>query len=314
MGLAVGALFAAGCGGDSPVVYQAPVHPRATLVLEPPTIRVGDVAVLEIAVITPPEHHVRPFPTPEEVDGFWILQSELLPVTREPNRWIHRKRVRIRAREVGDFAWPAGEVEVDVPDGDVHTLALDGLALEVVSVLPEHPGQLAPYGLGPILAQPSATPGFAWAAAGAGATLAVLGLVWLARRGGAGAADAGEAVAREGPTAWETALTAFATARERLDGDLLAASQLASVSLCRYMAERYGAHAPARTTPELETTTPPFAATSRWPVFVAILRGLDGVRFPAPSADAEDARARVAALLEDAERFVRDTIPHESLR
>ena len=71
----------AACGAE-PVergAAPAPTAPRVTLHVEPPVLRIGDVATLEIVVVTPPEHRVRPI-SPPEVEGIWLLDSEALPV------------------------------------------------------------------------------------------------------------------------------------------------------------------------------------------------------------------------------------------
>ena len=116
------------CGTDpEATVFATPVRSRANAILEPPTVKIGDVAILEIAVVTPPGHVVRPFAAPKDTEGFWVLDSEILPVHKEPQRWVHRTQLRLRARAVGRFEWPAATVEVEVPDGGVDALTTDAL-------------------------------------------------------------------------------------------------------------------------------------------------------------------------------------------
>ncbi len=93
----------------------APTAPHAILVLEPPSFGVGQVATLEVAVVTPPDHTPRPFVPPQQVPGLWVLGTEPQPVRKQAARWIHRTLVRVRARTTGDLLWPAGRVEIEGP-------------------------------------------------------------------------------------------------------------------------------------------------------------------------------------------------------
>ena len=69
-------LVGAGCAeAPDPARRAAPTASRATFVLEPPRLGLGEVAVLELAVITPPDHRPRAYSPPESVPGFWILRS-----------------------------------------------------------------------------------------------------------------------------------------------------------------------------------------------------------------------------------------------
>ncbi|MCH8131581.1 MAG: hypothetical protein IIA30_03425, partial [Myxococcales bacterium] len=114
--------------------------------MEPPQLRIGQVATLELVVVTPPEHSVRPVAAPTDVPGLWILAAEAQPVSKESTRWIHRTALRVRARSLGAFTFPAMSVEVEAPDGGVAALAVDALSIEVVSILPEIPDRITPYG------------------------------------------------------------------------------------------------------------------------------------------------------------------------
>jgi hypothetical protein len=160
----------------------APPFLRASFVLEPPRVRIGDLAALELVVVTPPNHHVRPIEPPAAVPGFWLLGVEPLPVERAQTRWIHRTRLHIRARELGVFLWPAQKVEIDGPDGARALLEVPAHVIEVASVLPEHAQRSTPYGL---RAPPTFLPGrspLAPAAIGGLLTLFCVGLVALVRR------------------------------------------------------------------------------------------------------------------------------------
>ncbi|MEE9607292.1 MAG: hypothetical protein V3U03_06090 [Myxococcota bacterium] len=309
-------LAAAGCGEPPSAPIGSTITPRASLVLEPPRLQIGDVAELELAVVTPPEHRPRPFSPPAELPGLWLLDAEALPTQKERSRWVHRTRLRIRAREVGVFAWPAGSVEVEAPDGSVVSLGFEALSLEVVSALAEHPERMTPFGVR-APAAPTGAPNAVAAAAGALLALVGVAVFRVARRRYAARAHAlrhPEPAAPAEPP-WIEARAALVAARAIAPDDPLAASHAAAAALRRYVARRFRADAVARTTEELQAATPPFAATSRWPAFVSILRALDERRFrPEPAAAAERAAfaRRASELLDSAEGFVEETIPTEA--
>jgi hypothetical protein len=313
--LLAGAALALGVAcGDEPAPPAAPTAPRAKLVLEPAEVGIGGVARVELAVVTPPDHHARPFETPPEVPGFWLLDAEALPVEKYPERWLHRTRIRIRAREVGRFVWPEGSVAIESPDGELATLPVGALPLEVTSVRPELPDRLTPFG-----ARSLPAPGAGasrWGAGAGGAVLALAGvaLVALARRRLRRRPRTDPRPLPPSETPWVRAARELRGARASIAGDPIAAAHLVAIALRRYMAGRFGADAVARTTEELDATPPPFAATSRWPALLSILRGLDEFRFrPEGETEAGAAlSARVEALLADADALVEDTIPPEA--
>ncbi len=342
-GVIAGAL-PVGCGdglaGDAKkIVYNAPVRSRAMWVLEPATIGIGDVATLEMAVVTRPNHRVRPFATPEQVAGLWILEVETLPVSQQANRWVHRTRVRIRPREIGRFDWPSTQIEVE-SDGVVENLIAEGLPIEVLSVVPQYIGKLTPFGLQPLHAESNAKAPWAWAAGGAGFTLGCLALFWLARRE-SNRPQATASNRRLGVPPWVTALAAIETSLEQVDRDPILACASASAALRNYMDRRYGGGKMAPggasanvgaetdhvsssiassifcsifcTTEELERSTPPFAATSRWPKFVSLLRKLDQFQFSAPPG-AASSRSGAPEVIREVAAFVRDSIPNEVAR
>ena len=311
------ALALAGCSEEpgAPRPPAAPILARATLVLEPPRLGVGQVGELELAVVTPPGHTPRPWTPPEELEGIWILGSEALPVEKTEVRWVHRTRVRVRARAVGGFVWPGESVEVDAPDGSTARVAWEELAVEVPSLIPEYPGRTAPFGArAPARVAEAPTRMWGPAAAGALFTLACVGLVALARRRRRDAAvPSPEPVPAAAPP-WLQARAALEAADALAGERPFEAAHATALALRRYVERRFGAPAAGRTTEELADATPPFAATSRWPTFVAVLEGLDAFRFRSQGeADTrESAASRVGALLEDAHRFVEDSVPPES--
>lgn len=312
------ALCAAACaeseGGLEP---GAPTSTRATLVLEPPRIGVGQVAELELAVVTPPGHAPRPWTPPDEVAGLWILDGETLPAEKEPARWLHRTRLRVRARAVGPTLWPAGSVEVEAPDGSLRAVAWPALAVEVTSILPELPGRTTPFGVRSTgSGARDMSPASFWgpAAAGALATLACVGLVALARRRrSSGEAPAPEPLAPP-PPPWTLARSDLESARALASERPFDAAHATALALRRYVERRFGARAAGRTTEELVREGPPFVAASRWPALCTILQGLDALRFRAETdPDARHALvARLDDLLDEARAFVEDAIPPES--
>lgn len=300
----------------APARVAAPVTPRATAVLEPPRIRIGDRAALEVAVVTPPDYRLLPLALPDAVAGFEILDAEALPVEKEPSRWVHRTRVNLRARDVGRFAWPEGSVEIAAPGGAPSRLPLAPLPLEVVSVLPELPDRTAPFGARPAPARGRASVALPAAALGSLVTLAAVGLVVLGRRRKGRRARAETPPAPPAEASWTAARGDLDRTRAVLATDPSAAADATAVALRHYMARRFGAAAEARTTEELGLATPPFAATSHWPVFVSLLRELDALRFPPPPGGAHrsELTAQVEALVSRAEALVEASTPPEPLR
>ncbi len=297
------ALLASACSQPSP---SAPVEPRAAWLLDPPQVRVGDVATLERLVVTPPGWTVAPFQPAQAPAGFWLLDAEALPPERLASRWLHRTRLRIRARELGRFEWPAGTAEVEAPDGKTTRLALDAYPLEIVSLLSETPDRFTPFGVRPLPEIPTRSL-LAAAAAGAFGSLAALSIVLLVvRRRQARATRRSEPAESEPPDARASA--ALQRARAALADDPRAAADAAAKALRRFLTERYGVPARARTSEELAAMTPPFALSTRWLGVVALLRSLDAERF-APPATLLGGAARLASLLDAAESFIAQTLP-----
>ena len=215
-------LVAAACS-QAPAPVAAPVEPRAAWLLDPPQIRIGEVATLERLVVTPPGWTVAPLEAPAAPAGFWLLDAEALAPERLESRWLHRTRLRIRARDLGRFEWPGGTAEVEAPGGAQQRLVLDDHPLEVVSVLSDAPDQLTPFGVRP-LPEPETRSLLAAAALGALGSLGALALVLLvARRRRARARPLREPeAAREPPE--PRASAALARARETLAADPRAAA------------------------------------------------------------------------------------------
>lgn len=312
------ALVASSCGEAQPPEAHAPTLPRAALVLEPPRIGVGEVATLEIAVAAPPEHSLRPLALPEPPAGLWVLGVEALPVEQEPTRWLHRTRIRVRAREVGELSWPGGVAEIEAPDGSLASIALEPLAIEVISIAPGFPERSLPFGLRePGDAERGGTGALSGAALGAAiALLGVAAVRAVARRRAHRTALATPAPADPfSEPAWEEARAALSRARALASGDPFGASDLAAHALRRYAERRFAIGALACTSEELAAAPAPFAATTRWPILIAALRALDAHRFrPRDDPEARAALTRgISAAIADAERFVDETLPPGTL-
>ncbi len=308
-------LGAAACDEPAPTAqHSAPAHPHATLILEPPQLRIGQVATLELVVVTPPEHSVRPVAAPTEVQGLWILAAEVQPVSKESTRWIHRTALRVRARSIGEFTFPAMSVEVEAPDGGIAALAVDALSIEVVSILPEIPDRITPYGPRRFPPTETSTPIWGPAAAGAIGALAIVGLVALAhRQRRSGSKPDGTTPDPPLTASWVLGKQDIQSARDRATSHPFEAAGAASLAMRRYMTRRYPCRVTGLTTQELVETAPPFAATSRWPVFVDLLERLDRFRFL--PADDPGVRERLTeslgALLDGCDAFIEDSTPPE---
>ncbi len=295
-----------GCSGEEERVV-ASIHPRAAWVLVGNAPRIGEVARLDAVVTAPPGYTPAPFEAPQDVPGFEVLGSEHRAVEKQPRRWIHRTRLRLRARDVGRFEWPATHIEIESPEGLQTQLTLEPLTLEVRSVMIEHPDRNTPYG---VIEAPGAPDvgGFARGVAVGGlGALALVGLFALARRKrNTAAPSAGSTRApslHDAP--WVEARASLAHARGEIDP--LRAAHVAAETLSLYAARRFGADTFALTTEELAVAMPPLRATSSWPGLVKVLRDLDALRFRPPIG--RDGAAD--ALLTRAEAFVDETTPSE---
>ncbi len=306
LGLALTALALAACEAAPPPAPSAHPSLRGAVLLEPPRVAVGEVARVEIAVATPPAYRVQPLAPPKPLDGFWVIGVEIPTVEKTAGRWVHRMGVRIRAREVGTFEWPARSVVVEDPDGAQHEVPLDALSLQVVSVFPEFPDRVTPFGLRvPPSADAPALPTALAAAAGAALALAAVALVALVRR--RRAAPAPEPLAPRPPPEWDEARAALV--RARAEPDAVTAAALTSMALRHFAARRFGTDAPVRTTEELAAGIVRGALGERVETFLVLLQRLDAAHFRGRPVEA----AELTAALDEAEAFVRDATP-EALR
>lgn len=305
------AACALGCVAEEPeLLHAAPAQPRASLLLEPPQVPLGGVADVVLAVVTPPEWSVRPAPPPSDLLGFVWIDSEPAELVREPARWIHRTRMRIRALDVGHFSFPAGSVEVVSPEGEAGSLEYAALPFEVVSGLSDTPTRRVPFGVR-LLPRTLESRGAVLGAfaAGAGLALVGVGLVFLARRRLAASPESPERPPGIPPWLW--AREELARARTELERDPRAALDGAARSLRAYVVSRFGGDANVRTTPELEVAKPPFTLTTRWSGLVELLAALDAARFPeaAPDGSADGEATRLVSAVAD---FIDATTPPDS--
>ena len=84
---------------DASAPEPPPMTLRASVVLEPPRIEIGDLFTVEVAVVTPPGHRVAPAQVPKAIPGLAIVDAERPSVSHEPGRWVHHSAsARARAR------------------------------------------------------------------------------------------------------------------------------------------------------------------------------------------------------------------------
>ena len=308
------ALLALACSSEATAPPPAtPVTTQATVVIEPPQLRVGDVAFVEIAVVTPPGHRVPPVRPPDAVAGVWLLGAEVLPVLTDGARLVHRTRIRIRARETGSFAWPSLAVQVEDPSGARTSVATEARPFEIVSVLPLTPERVETFSYrSPPAALRGPSP-WAAAAGGAAATLAALALGLAALRLRRRARNRAVARAeRRSASPWVEALAALHAARALEDDAWREAGGAGAQALRRYVARRFGMPAiEACPSEELEAVRPPpLLLATRWREALAVLYALDAERFRGLATS--DAAAHTQRALDAAAAWVRATTPSDA--
>jgi hypothetical protein len=324
------ALTALAACGDSPranssdlaAALPVPIaHIRAALVLEPSRLKVGEVSTAVVTVVTPPDHRLLPV-SPPEVPGVWLLDATSQDVARSQQRWVHRTRIRLRAREVGRLVWPAFDVSIEDADGAKHTVPVGERAFEVVSVLRDHPDQVTPFGLRTAPKRRGGGDFWIGAGAGAAATLALAATAFAFYRARDRVPPESEAARRDAmekqATLWEWADSELAQAMAALDskdgphGPRDAANRGARL-LRQYVARRFNVQTEALTTEELDATHPPLAIDSRWPELVRILGRFDAERFRQALVD-DAAADRIRRSIDEVKHFVDDSMPPELRR
>lgn len=280
--------------------------------ISPHSMRVGETATIEIAVVTPPDHRILPLALPQDLRDLEIESAETLPIAKQGDRWTHSIRVRFRPHEIGRLAWPNTELAIETPDGAAARRTLERVPFEVRSILHLYGGRSEPFGARqapPLRAAGLSATFVTLAIVGVAALLALL----VVRRRRSTRRKPGLArTAHEDP--WTIALNDLGNAGNALDPGT-AASRTAEV-LRRYMERRFGASTLTLTTEELADATPPFGAISRWPAFTTLLFDLDTLRFsPRNHHDASSKDAgRIDELLDRSREFVEASLPPEALR
>jgi hypothetical protein len=298
------AIACAGEPSDAENPPGAATVARASLLLEPPTIGLGDVTTAVVLVTTPPGHRVLPLANPE-VPGVWVLQSLVDPTEKSPARWLHRTRIRLRPRETGNYLFPASQVTIESESGDRKTLDVAEREFHVASVLPQFAERTAPFGLQE-LGPGSGSGGFLLPALlGAAAALLAVALVSRFRLRGLAQPEEDEAERAEDLSLHDWSQREIERAFERLEENPREAANIAARFMRQYVESRFRTRTSASSTEELAAQKPPLAAHSHWPEFVRLLRSMDDLRWKRRSAGAtsqEEARARAA--LEEAQRFL----------
>jgi len=309
-GAAVLAFVLSGCSEPTSTDRPAaPVSLRATVVLEPPRLEIGETASVEVVVATPPDHAVAPVANPEPIDGVWILSAEAPQVERSAVRWLHRFRFSVRARRTGEFVWPAQRIEIETPSGEVQLLETEERGFEITEISREYPAERSFFGYRDLPERESRGGFFAPAAAGALSTLfcvALFALVRRVRRSRQGEQDdATRASPEAGSAPWRGTQATLAAADEVAETDPSHAADMASAALRLYLEGRYGASLLTRTTEEAAQDEPPFALTSRWSEIVSVLGALDAIRF-VPAEETSERSARLHEAVGRARALVGD--------
>jgi hypothetical protein len=291
------------------------LEPRGAVVIEPPRLTLGEVAVVDITVVTPPGYRVRPVRPPETLPGLWLLDAERLPVERSEARWVHRTRLRVRARETGRFAWPPTSVEVETPEGSVMQLELEERPLEVASVSERFPERVEPF---PLRAPepPASGPGI-WLPAAGGVLAMLAGLAALAsvRRARSRRRPPEPAARATSPPPWRAAQATLEAAIELAAQDPGRCADSASHALRGFVAQRFPVPAWALTTEELAALEPPTGGERHWPRLLDLLARLDAVRFrPAGEGPGGVEVERLRATLAEAQRLVAEATPEARFR
>ncbi len=298
------ALLAALLGCGPAVAPDRPGLPTALLVPGAQGLVVGEVSTLHLLVVTPPEHHLRPYAPPGEIEGLWLLSAEARPVEKQTGRWLHRTDLRVRPRRAGALRWPASRLRLEIPGAEAVEVGVEALELRVAAVAgdaEEPPASRRP--------RPRAAAGRLGLAfgAGAGAALSLLALLtWWRRR------PARRPLAARTP-AWIEAEEALARARAQLEDDPIRAAHATATLLRRYADARFQASTRTRTLEEIRAAAAPYLGTTRWPRLLALLTQLDELRLRPETSEGES-RHRATSLWHEARSFVRESTPRQELR
>lgn len=316
------AALALGCGAESDRSHEpdfgASVAPRATLLLTPDVLHVGEIVTAEVVVVTPPDYRVRNVPT-QPIDGVALLGAQTLPPEQHEHHWTHRTRYRLRPEATGDHVFSSLQIDVERTDGTVEALELAERRFEVTSVRDRFPDREEPFGLeepDPTEATPGDrgfVPGFVL---GALLSCLVAIAVWGVRRQAGRARESREIPERLPPVSlFEWTERELGQALETLQADPRRAASVGAHLLRVYMARRFGSETEAATTEELERRRPALAERTLWPDFVRILHNFDDVRFrPSEESPRSPGDPRIRSALEDSRQLIEASRPTNATR
>ena len=310
--------LAIACNSDQPAGsrgdFGAPAASRATVLLTPDLLHVGEIVTAEIVVVAPPGSQVRNIPL-QAVAGLALIETRTLPAERGEQQWKHRLRLRFRAEAVGEHVWPGLELEVEGPDGNLETLALPERRVEVASVRKLFPERDQPFGLeAPEAEIEASSPHGLLAGIALGVILAsLLALATLSIRAGLRHWQRTRQQIPEVPPGGDLFEWTEREIAEALDCAATQPRKSASqgAHLLRvYMARRFGSDTRASTTEELERRTPALAEERLWPDFVRILKGFDDERFRPPEDETSAGGGeRTRSALEAARQLLESSRP-----
>ncbi len=305
-GLALAALLtAARC--EAPLApHAAPTSAHGTVVIEPPELALGDSAVVEVAVVTPPGWSVPAIPAPQEIPGLSVFEVERPLLEKSAARWIHRTRFHVRVRSTGSFRWPALPLTLADAARQPALLELPARPFEVRALLADAdaPRSWLSYRAPAPRARRGTPPWLAALAGAASSLVAVAAVAALRRRRRAGAAlHAGGGAARV------QLPELFAEAEAFSERDSAHAADLASLALRSWLDGRYRTSLLRSTTQELAAAAAPIALAYRWSALIPLLEALDALRFRPGTAPERELALR--ALLVRARALVHAMAPAE---
>ncbi len=297
----------------SPVVQEKSASSiRVVLSLDQASINTAQIARLTLRVSAAPGFRIREPEIPRTLPGGLTIREERVegPSIGADGWSVTQRRLAIEPFLPGEAEFPALVFEVEPaskPDGlnaGTASLATDPVAITITSVLT--PGREAE-GLAPIkdVAEPPPSPArLWWIAGGAAAIVAAIALVtWLIRRRRFAPAD------RPPPliTAHELALRRLneLMAQRLIERGLIKPFyESASLILRRYIEDRFGLHAPERTTEEflLESRASALLSEGDVAALERFLEHCDLVKFAKLPATPEQASGAVDTVRDFIER------------
>lgn len=281
-----------------------PLGPSATWLVESGPSAAGSPFEMLLFVRAPAGHRLHAY-APPEVEGLDVVERRVLPMTTEGRLAVHREALLVRARSPGLHRWPASTVRLTDASGATLDVALDGLDLEVPSVLGEGAPPRRPRGYRDAPSPPGAM-GFG-AGFAAGAALAGVAAVVLLRRerrrgrdaqAGAAAPTASGRRAFGGTARLERGLLA---ARAEVAAAPDAAAARAALALRHWAADRFLVATHAGSIEELLHARPARAPEPAWRAWIDALRAIDAARFEA--ADGAPHGDAIARAIDEALAF-----------